>query len=115
MSTSFIGKVLDNYRILENLGIGGMGVVFKAVHIKLDKIVALKVIAPGLALNETFIKRFQTEAKALAKLEDPNIVKIYDLRSDNDQWFIVMEYVDGINLSDKIKKNGALPWRCPSL
>jgi serine/threonine-protein kinase len=111
MSSSFIGKVLDNYRILENLGIGGMGVVFKAIHIKLDKVLALKIIAPGLALNENFIKRFQTEAKSLAKLEDPNIVRIYDLRADNDQWFIVMEYVDGINLSDKIKEDGAYSWQ----
>jgi serine/threonine protein kinase len=111
MTSSFIGKVLDNYRILENLGIGGMGVVFKAIHIKLDKVVALKIIAPGLALNENFIRRFQTEAKALAKLEDPNIVRINDLRADNDQWFIVMEYVDGINLADKIKEDGAYVWQ----
>ncbi len=111
MSSSFIGKVLDNYRILENLGVGGMGVVFKAVHIKLDKVYAIKMIAPGLAMNESFIKRFQSEAKSLAKFEDPNIVRIYDLRSDNDQWFIVMEYVEGINLSDKIARDGAYQWQ----
>ena len=109
MTSSFIGKVVDNYRIIENLGIGGMGVVFKAIHIKLDKLFALKMIAPGLAMNENFIKRFQTEAKALAKFEDPNIVRIYDLRADNDQWFIVMEYVDGFNLLDLIRKDGAFP------
>ena len=111
MSSSCIGKVLDNYRILENLGVGGMGVVFKAVHIKLDKVYAIKMIAPGLAMNESFIKRFQIEAKSLAKFEDPNIVRIYDLRSDNDQWFIIMEYVEGINLSDKIVRDGAYQWQ----
>ncbi len=111
MSSSYIGKVLDNYRIIDNLGIGGMGVVFKAIHIKLDKLVALKMIAPGLTMNENFIKRFQTEAKSLAKLEDPNIVRIYDLRADNDKWFIVMEFVEGINLFDKIKKDGAYKWQ----
>jgi len=110
MYSSFIGKVLDNYRILERLGIGGMGVVFKAIHIKLDKIFAIKVISPGLAMNEHFIKRFQTEAKALAKFEDPNIVRIYDLRSADDQWFIVMEYVQGSTLTDKILKDGAFHW-----
>ena len=73
MYSSFIGKVLDNYRILERLGIGGMGVVFKAIHIKLDKIFTVKIIAPGLAMNEHFIKRFQTEAKALAKLKIPTL------------------------------------------
>jgi serine/threonine protein kinase len=111
MSSTLIGKVLDNYRILERLGIGGMGVVFKAIHIKLEKIFAIKIIAPGLAMNEHFIKRFQTEAKALAKFEDPNIVRIYDLRSTDDQWFIVMEYVDGSTLTEKIKNDGAFHWK----
>ena len=110
MSSSFIGKVLDNYRILERLGVGGMGVVFKAIHIKLDKVFAIKIIAPGLAMNEHFIKRFQTEAKSLAKFEDPNIVRIYDLRTADDQWFIVMEYVDGTTLTEKILKDGAFHW-----
>lgn len=110
MSSSFVGKVLDNYRILERLGIGGMGVVFRAIHIELDKVFAIKLIAPGLAMNEHFIKRFQTEAKALAKFEDPNIVRIYDLRSADDQWFIVMEYVPGTTLTDKILKDGAIHW-----
>jgi len=107
MRSTFIGKVIDNYRILESLGIGGMGVVFKAINIKIDKLVALKMIAPGMAMNEKFIRRFQSEAKALAKLADPNIVSIYDLRSDNDQYFIVMEYVNGKNISDLIRLNGA--------
>ncbi len=111
ISSTFIGKVFDNYRILENLGVGGMGVVFKAIHIKLDKVFALKMIAPALVMNENFIRRFQGEAKSLAKLEDPNIVRIYDLRSHNDQWFIVMEYVDGINLLQKIKSAGAFTWQ----
>jgi PAS domain S-box-containing protein len=110
MYSSFIGKVLDNYRILERLGIGGMGIVFKAIHIKLDKVFALKMIAPGLSMNEHFIKRFQTEAKALAKFEDPNIVRIYDLRSVDDHWFIVMEYVQGTTLTDKILTDGAFHW-----
>ena len=63
MSKAYIGKVIDNYRILESLGIGGMGLVFKAINTKLDKLVALKMIAPGLAMNEDFIKRFQSSCK----------------------------------------------------
>jgi len=110
MESSFIGNVIDHYRIIEQLGIGGMGVVFKAINININKVVALKMIAPGLALNDNFIQRFKTEAKALAKLDDFNIVSITDLRRDKDQWFIVMEYVDGINLYDKIKKDG--PYSC---
>jgi serine/threonine protein kinase len=111
MASNFIGKVIDNYRILENLGIGGMGVVYKAIHIKLEKLFALKMIAPGQMMNENFIRRFQTEAKALARFEDLNIVRIYDLRCHNDQWFIVMEYVEGVNLLEKIKKDGAFHWQ----
>ncbi|MEJ2051513.1 MAG: serine/threonine protein kinase, partial [Calditrichota bacterium] len=107
----YIGKVLDNYRIIESLGIGGMGIVFKAIHIKLEKIFALKMITPGLVMNENFLKRFQAEAKSLAKFEDPNIVRVYDLRSDDDRWFIVMEFVDGINLLEKINRDGPFPWQ----
>ena len=110
MESSFIGNVIDHYRIIEQLGIGGMGVVFKAINVNINKVVALKMIAPGLALNDNFIQRFKTEAKALAKLDDFNIVGITDLRRDKDQWFIVMEYVDGINLYDKIRKEG--PYTC---
>lgn len=111
MTSSFIGKVFDHYRILGNLGEGGMGMVFKAVNIQLDKVVAVKMIAAGMAMNKRFIERFKIEARALARLEDPNIVAIHDLRSDNDLWFIVMEYVDGPNLYDQIKDHGAIPWQ----
>lgn len=109
--SSYIGKVIDNYRIVEVIGEGGMGVVFKAIHTKLDKMVALKMIAPGLSANSKFIRRFQTEAKALAKLQDPNIVAIHDLRSIENQWFIAMEYVEGKDLYDIVAKNGAFSWQ----
>ncbi|MBD3225959.1 MAG: protein kinase [Caldithrix sp.] len=111
MRSSYIGKLIDNYRILDNIGRGGMGLVFRAHNVRLDKIVALKMIAPGLALNESFLKRFQTEARTLARLENRNIVQIHDLREENDQWFIVMEYVEGITLTDKIRKEGPLHWK----
>ncbi|MCK5469748.1 MAG: hypothetical protein KAI99_14610, partial [Cyclobacteriaceae bacterium] len=68
---SLIGKTIDGYKILEVLGRGGMGVVFKALDVSLDKIVALKMIDPFLARDENFVKRFKTEAKALARLENP--------------------------------------------
>ncbi len=110
-TSTHIGKVLDNYRLVETLGEGGMGVVFKAIHTKLDKIVALKMIAPGLAMNSKFIRRFQTEARALAKLQNPNIVSIHDLRSHESQWFIVMEYVEGTDLFEIVAKDGAFSWQ----
>ena len=109
MSSSLIGKVVGNYRIIENLGIGGMGVVFKAIHIKHGKLFALKMLVPGLAMDEHFIKNFLIAAKALARIEDPNIVRIYDLKSEDDHSFIVMEYVDGFNLLELIREDGAFP------
>ena len=111
MNSTIIGKVLDNYRILQNIGRGGMGFVFKALNIKLNKIVAIKMIAPALAMNDSFMSRFESEAKTLAKLENPNIVGIHDLRVDSVYAYIVMEYVEGVTLGRLIKEKGAIPWK----
>ena len=102
-----IGKTIDNYRILEIIGRGGMGVVLKALDISLDKIVALKVIDPFLAKDEEFVRRFKTEAKALAKLENPNIVTVHALRKTEAGFFLVMEYVDSKTLSQYLSEKGA--------
>ncbi len=99
----FIGKVFRHFRILEPLGHGGMGLVFKALNTHLNKIVAIKMIAPGLALNEKLLNRFKTEALALARLENPHIVRILDLLEDQGQWFIVMEYIEGETLQQRLK------------
>ena len=111
MSKVIVGSIIDHYKILEEIGQGGMGVVFKALNVNLDKLVAVKTIALGLSSDEIFLNRFRTEARALARLQDPNIVNIYDLRLDDNQWFIVMEYVEGITLGRKIRDGGAIPWR----
>ncbi len=108
-SQQFIGKVFGHFRILEPAGQGGMGLVFKALNTHLDKIVALKMIAPGLSLNEKLLNRFKTEARALARLENPHIVRISDLLEANGQWFIVMEYVEGDTLRDRLKGKRPLP------
>ena len=103
---SLIGKTVDNYRILEVLGRGGMGVVFKALDTSLEKIVALKMIDPFLARDENFVRRFKTEAKALAKLENQNIVGVYALRETESGFFMVMEYVESQPLSQYLQENG---------
>jgi len=103
---SLIGKTVDSYRILEVIGRGGMGVVFKAIDTDLEKYVALKMIDPFLARDEGFVKRFKTEAKALARLENPNIVRVYALRQTESGLFMVMEYVDAKPLSNLIRENG---------
>ncbi|MCK5702229.1 MAG: serine/threonine protein kinase, partial [Cyclobacteriaceae bacterium] len=104
---SLIGKTIDGYKILEVLGRGGMGVVFKALDESLDKIVALKMIDPFLARDENFVKRFKTEAKALARLENPNIVRVHALRKTEFGLFMVMEYVDAKPLSHWIQEKGS--------
>ena len=105
---SLIGKTVDSYKILEVIGRGGMGVVFKALDTNLEKIVALKMIDPFLARDEGFVRRFKTEAKALARLENPNIVRVYALRETPSGFFMVMEYVENKPLSIHIQENGPL-------
>ena len=110
MAKVTIGSLIDHYQILEEIGKGGMGVVYKALNVNLDKFVAIKTIALGLASEDNFTIRFRTEARALARLENPHIVRIYDMRADDNQWFIVMEYVEGITLAEKIRRDKIIPW-----
>ncbi len=111
MAKVTVGSYIEHYQILEVLGKGGMGVVYKALNVNLDKFVAIKTISLGLASEEIITNRFRTEARALAKLQNPNIVSIFDLRVDDNQWFIVMEYVDGTTLAQKIREQEAVPWQ----
>jgi serine/threonine protein kinase len=111
MAKLTVGSYIEHYQILEELGKGGMGVVYKALNVNLDKFVAIKTISLGLTAEELITNRFRTEARALAKLQNPNIVSIFDLRVDDNQWFIVMEYVDGCTLSQKIREQETLNWQ----
>ena len=103
-SESAIGKIIDGYKILDLLGQGGMGIVYKAEDVALSRIVALKMIAPDLASQDSFLRRFQSEARALARVHSPFIVGIHTLRKSGNHVFIVMEYVDGWTLSDEMNK-----------
>lgn len=107
---SLIGKIIDGYRILEVIGRGGMGVVYKALDTSLDKVMALKMIDPMLAQDENFLRRFKTEARALARLENPNIVSVHALRETDFGVFMVMEYVEAKTISDWIREKGAFSW-----
>ena len=89
------------YEILDELGKGGMGVVYKARHIHLNRTVALKMILGGAALSETHLERFRTEAEAVAKLNHPNIVQVYDVGDHNGSPYIALELVEGGNLARK--------------
>jgi serine/threonine protein kinase len=106
---SIIGKEIDNYRILEMIGQGGMGVVYKAMHVPLKRPVAIKMIHPMLTADQAFARRFRKEAQALARLDHKHIVTVLDFRETEYGWMIVMNYIEGITLADKIAKEGILP------
>jgi len=108
-SDPLIGRTIDNYKILEEIGRGGMGVVYKAKDLGLDKVVAVKMMEHRLARDDVFLTRFKREAKALARLNNQNIVAVYALRETEHGLFIVMEYVDAGNLADLLQHRGALP------
>ncbi|HEX3872335.1 MAG TPA: protein kinase [Pirellulales bacterium] len=100
---------LGNYTVLDKLGAGGMGQVFKARHRRMDRIVAVKMLPPSVSKDPSTIARFEREARAAARLVHPNIVTAYDADEANGAHFLVMEYVEGIDLSDVAKKQGPLP------
>jgi hypothetical protein len=101
--------IAGRYRILEKLGQGGMGAVYKAHDTHLDRDVAVKVL-PAHRLQDTdAIARFQREARALAKLSHPNIIQAYDNGEDKGRHFLVMEFVEGVNLSALLREQGAIP------
>ncbi len=110
MSDSLIGQTIDGYRIEDVLGRGGMGTVYRAVDVALDKPVALKVMAPRLADDETFLERFRSEARALARLDAPGIVRVLALRETDAGVFIVMEYVEGDTLDTLLQRHAPIDW-----
>ena len=108
----FVGKRLDGrYELQEIIGIGGMAVVYKAYDCIEDRIVAVKILKEEFISNEEFITRFKNESKAIAVLNHPNIVKVYDVSFGDLIQYIVMEYVDGITLKQYISKQGSLRWK----
>src|SRR5262249_1216191 len=103
------GLVLGNYVILEKIGQGGMGSVFKARHRRMNRLVALKVLPQSLSSIPEAILRFQREVEAAARLQHPNIAAAFDADEAAGVHFLVMEHVDGPNLANYVKQRGALP------
>ena len=101
-----IGRVLSHYRIVENIGAGGMGVVYKADDLHLDRPVALKVLLPDKVADRDRRRRFIQEAKAASALNHPNIVTIHDIDESDGVHFIAMEYVEGRSLGESILPGG---------
>jgi serine/threonine-protein kinase len=103
------GFQVGQYRILDQLGRGGMGRVFKAHHRTMNRSVALKVLAPTVMQSERARELFRREVRAAAQLNHPNIVAAYDANEGDGRYFLVLEYVDGPNLEQLVRDNGPLP------
>jgi serine/threonine protein kinase len=101
--------IAGKYKLLEHLGSGGMANVFLCEHVTMHRRVALKVLPPAQAKDAGVVERFYREARAVATLDHPNIVRAHDIDRDDKTHFLVMEYVDGSSLQDIVKKHGPLP------
>ena len=108
MTLNFVGQSLGRYHILEQLGEGGMAAVYKAYDTRLEREVAVKIILPSHQHTEKFIKRFEREARALAQLSHPNIVKVLDYGEQEGMPYLVMEYVPAGTLKEQLGR--PIPW-----
>lgn len=109
LSGSSTPLVLGDYVLQARIGAGGMGQVFKARHRRMKRFAAIKLLPPALTKDEAAVKRFEREVEAAAKLSHPNIVQTHDAGVQRDVWYLVMEYVDGRDLSAVVAAEGPLP------
>jgi len=105
------GQVVDGlYQLVEVIGEGGMGLVFKAHHIMLDQVCALKILSSSAVTDED-LRRFETEVRALAKLEHPGIVRVFNMGRDRGRYpYYAMELLEGVSMAQYLKKIGVWMW-----
>ncbi|HEX3760670.1 MAG TPA: serine/threonine-protein kinase [Kofleriaceae bacterium] len=114
---AWLGKVVDGrYRVLEVIGRGGMGVVYRVEHLRMGKIAAMKVLHRDLAHDPEIVQRFEREAAAVSKLHHPHTVQVFDFGNAQGALYLIMEYVHGLDLAHIIQRDGPIPWpRCAPL
>ena len=106
------GRLIANrYEIIENVGNGGMATVYRAKDNVLNRFVAVKILRDEFTTDDEFIKRFRSEAQAVASLNHPNIVGVYDVGNEGNLYYIVMELVQGKTLKEVIAEEGKLSWK----
>ena len=108
--SGWVGKHLGKYKVLKLLGCGGMGAVYQAYHTMLEKMVCLKTLS-SLTPDQKMLERFLREAKAVAKLDHANIVRVYDIEKEDNVYFMVMEYIDGKTLAQVLEEKDAVTIR----
>jgi eukaryotic-like serine/threonine-protein kinase len=105
----WLNRVVDGrYRVLQRVGTGGMGVVYRVEHLRLGKIAAMKVLAPEMATKDEMVHRFRLEAQAVSKLNHPNIVHTFDFGQFEDALYLIMEHVKGDDLAAVLKREGPM-------
>ncbi len=105
-----IGSIVGNYRVLDQVSVGGMGTIYRAEHMLIGRIVAIKVLHPELSTNREIINRFFNEAKATTTIKHPGIVEIFDFGyMESGHAYIVMEFLDGVTLAQRIRLRGPMP------
>ena len=103
------GQIIGKYKLVEKLGEGGMGEVYRGVNMMVEREVAIKFLRPELAGQPQVVERFRSEAVTLAKLNHPNIATLYDFDRQGDSFIMVLEFVRGVTLDDVLQNRGAIP------